>query len=100
MWSSVGSGYGYLGRHIIEEGMDNGGHVPASACGMFSFEPFEGLGRIGLREDIIIFCEFYPSFEDAGRDLVYGIMWNTRYLKAKKIPVPKEWDDLKKPVYQ
>ena len=26
-------------------------------------------------------------------------MWNTRYLKAKKIPVPKEWADLKKPVY-
>lgn len=29
----------------------------------------------------------------------YGIMYNTRYLKAKKLPVPKEWDDLKKPVY-
>ncbi|KAA3630354.1 MAG: extracellular solute-binding protein [Proteobacteria bacterium] len=29
----------------------------------------------------------------------YGIMYNTRYLKAKKLPVPKEWDDLKKPIY-
>ena len=29
----------------------------------------------------------------------YGIMYNTRYLKAKKLPVPKEWDDLKKAVY-
>lgn len=29
----------------------------------------------------------------------YGIMYNTRYLDAKKIPVPKEWDDLKAPVY-
>jgi len=29
----------------------------------------------------------------------YGIMYNTRYLQAKKLPVPKEWDDLKKPVY-
>ena len=29
----------------------------------------------------------------------YGIMWNTRYLKAKKLPEPKEWLDLAKPVY-
>ena len=26
-------------------------------------------------------------------------MYNTRYLKANNIPAPKEWDDLKKPVY-
>ena len=38
---------------------------------------------------------YYVGFAGSG----YGIMWNTRYLKAKKIPVPKEWDDLKKPVY-
>ena len=29
----------------------------------------------------------------------YGIMYNTRYLKAKKLPAPKEWDDLKKAIY-
>ena len=29
----------------------------------------------------------------------YGIMWNTRYLKANKLPEPKEWADLMKPVY-
>jgi ABC-type Fe3+ transport system substrate-binding protein len=29
----------------------------------------------------------------------YGLMWNTRYLQANKIPVPKEWADLTKPVY-
>ena len=29
----------------------------------------------------------------------YGIMWNTRYVQAKGLPVAKEWDDLKKPVY-
>ena len=29
----------------------------------------------------------------------YGIMYNTRYLAAKKLPVPKEWDDLKQPLY-
>ena len=29
----------------------------------------------------------------------YGLMWNTRYLQANKLPPPKEWADLTKPVY-
>ncbi len=29
----------------------------------------------------------------------YGLMWNTRYLKAHNLPEPKEWADLVKPVY-
>ncbi|KQP13176.1 ABC transporter substrate-binding protein [Pseudorhodoferax sp. Leaf267] len=29
----------------------------------------------------------------------YGLMWNTRYLAAKKLPAPAEWADLTKPVY-
>ena len=29
----------------------------------------------------------------------YGIMYNTRYLEAKKLPVAKEWADLTKAVY-
>ena len=29
----------------------------------------------------------------------YGIMWNTRYLAANKLPEPKEWADLVNPVY-
>jgi phosphoglycerate transport regulatory protein PgtC len=29
----------------------------------------------------------------------YGLMWNTRYMAAHKIPAPKEWADLVKPVY-
>jgi ABC-type Fe3+ transport system substrate-binding protein len=29
----------------------------------------------------------------------YGIMWNTRYLKANNLPEPREWADLAKPVY-
>ncbi|MCC6474400.1 MAG: extracellular solute-binding protein [Burkholderiales bacterium] len=29
----------------------------------------------------------------------YGIMWNTRYLAARKLPAPREWADLAKPVY-
>ncbi|MEK6712080.1 MAG: extracellular solute-binding protein [Nitrospinota bacterium] len=38
---------------------------------------------------------FYKGFAASG----YGIMWNTRYLKAKGLPEPREWDDLKKPAY-
>ena len=38
---------------------------------------------------------YYKGFAASG----YGIMWNTRYLKAKKLPVPKSWADLAKPVY-
>ena len=38
---------------------------------------------------------FYTGFAASG----YGIMWNTRYLKAKKLPEPKEWEDLAEPMY-
>ena len=29
----------------------------------------------------------------------YGMMWNTRYLQANKLPAPKEWSDLARPEY-
>jgi len=29
----------------------------------------------------------------------YGLMWNKNYLKAHKLPVPKEWTDLTNPKY-
>ncbi len=38
---------------------------------------------------------YYTGFAAAG----YGIMWNTRYLKAKKLPVPAQWADLTNAVY-
>ena len=38
---------------------------------------------------------FYSGFAASG----YGIMWNTRYARANKLPDPKEWTDLAKPVY-
>ncbi len=38
---------------------------------------------------------YYKGFAASG----YGIMWNTRYLKAKKLPAPKSWADLEKPIY-
>lgn len=38
---------------------------------------------------------YYSGVAAAG----YGIMWNNRYLKAKKIPAPLQWVDLANPVY-
>jgi ABC-type Fe3+ transport system substrate-binding protein len=29
----------------------------------------------------------------------YGLMWNTRYMAANKVPAPKQWADLMKPAY-
>ena len=29
----------------------------------------------------------------------YGLMWNTRYLAANKLPAPAQWADLQKPIY-
>lgn len=37
----------------------------------------------------------YAGFAASG----YGIMWNTRYMKANNLPAPAEWADLTKPVY-
>lgn len=38
---------------------------------------------------------FYAGFASSG----YGIMWNERYVKANKLPEPKEWQDLAGPAY-
>ena len=38
---------------------------------------------------------FYFGFAASG----YGIMWNERYVKANKLPDPKEWQDLAKAPY-
>jgi len=38
---------------------------------------------------------YYKGFAASG----YGIMWNTRYLKAKNLPNPGEWSDLKDPIW-
>jgi phosphoglycerate transport regulatory protein PgtC len=38
---------------------------------------------------------FYFGFAASG----YGIMWNDRYVKANKLPEPKDWQDLAKPPY-
>ncbi|WP_332825445.1 ABC transporter substrate-binding protein [Ramlibacter sp.] len=46
----------------------------------------------------------YPINDPKGRYLGqalagYGLMWNTRYMAANKVPAPKQWADLVKPVY-
>ncbi len=38
---------------------------------------------------------FYAGFAASG----YGIMFNTRYMRANELPAPKEWTDLEKPIY-
>ncbi len=38
---------------------------------------------------------YYKGFAASG----YGIMWNERYIKAKKLPIPTEWGELRKPIY-
>ncbi len=38
---------------------------------------------------------FYFGFAASG----YGIMWNDRYARANKLPEPKDWSDLARPVY-
>jgi ABC-type Fe3+ transport system substrate-binding protein len=38
---------------------------------------------------------FYFGFAASG----YGIMWNERYLRANKLPEPKEWSDLARPAF-
>jgi ABC-type Fe3+ transport system substrate-binding protein len=38
---------------------------------------------------------FYVGFAASG----YGIMWNERYVKANKLPTPKEWQDLTQAPY-
>lgn len=29
----------------------------------------------------------------------YGLMWNTRYMSANKLPKPAQWEDLTRPIY-
>ena len=41
-----------------------------------------------------------PQGQYLGQALAgYGLMWNTRYMAANKLPPPKQWADLAKPVY-
>ena len=42
-----------------------------------------------------------PQGQYLGQALAgYGLMWNTRYMAANKLPAPRQWVDLVKPVYR
>jgi ABC-type Fe3+ transport system substrate-binding protein len=56
--------------------------------------------QLAFWHNLVNSFEPYKIVENKGLWITfYGIMWNIRYLKAKKIPVPQKWADLKKPVY-
>ena len=75
-------------------------------------DAFEVLGGQKLLENIADLANkaapakvgAYPINDPAGLYLGqalagYGLMWNTRYMAANKLPAPKQWADLVKPVY-
>lgn len=75
-------------------------------------DAFEVLAKLGLLQklsdvgnsEIPAKIGFYPVNDPEGfykgQALAgYGIMWNKRYLSANKLPEPREWADLAKPVY-
>ncbi|MCL4697398.1 MAG: extracellular solute-binding protein, partial [Burkholderiaceae bacterium] len=42
----------------------------------------------------------HPQGQYLGQALAgYGIMWNTRYMAANKLPAPRQWADLMAPAY-
>jgi ABC-type Fe3+ transport system substrate-binding protein len=78
----------------------------ASAPDAFEVLAKEGLleqydpGVKGIPEKIGNYPVNDPQGYYRGQALAgYGIMWNTRYTKAHKLPDPREWADLAKPVY-
>ena len=75
-------------------------------------DAFEVLAGLKLLDDVAALANKsaptkvgnYPINDPQGRYLGqalagYGLMWNTRYLAANKLPVPRQWADLAKPVY-
>ena len=75
-------------------------------------DAFEAVGGLRLLDNVAALANKsaptkvgnYPINDPQGRYLGqalagYGLMWNTRYLAANKLPVPRQWADLAKPVY-
>jgi ABC-type Fe3+ transport system substrate-binding protein len=75
-------------------------------------DAFEVLGKLKLLENAAELANknapakvgAYPINDPQGMYLGqalagYGLMWNTRYMAAHKLPAPKQWSDLAKPVY-
>ncbi len=79
-WASAPDAFEVLAAQKLLQKVDSGNpNIPAKV-GSYPINDPEGL---------------YKGQALAG----YGIMWNTRYSKANKLPDPKEWADLMAPVY-
>ncbi len=79
-WVSAPDAFGVLkGKGLLQTYKPNASGIP-DMIGSFPINDPDG---------------YFVGFAASG----YGIMYNTRYIKAKRLPVAREWDDLKKPVY-
>jgi phosphoglycerate transport regulatory protein PgtC len=79
-WASAPDAFEVLkGKNLLEPYTPKAAGIPAK-IGQFPIHDPQG---------------FYAGFAVSG----YGIMWNSRYVSANKLPEPKEWQDLAKPVY-
>jgi ABC-type Fe3+ transport system substrate-binding protein len=78
-WASAPDAFEVLAKDGLLQKYDPGVVVPAK-IGNYPINDPQG---------------FYRGQALAG----YGIMWNTRYTKANRLPDPQEWGDLAKPVY-
>ncbi|MBK9605571.1 MAG: extracellular solute-binding protein [Betaproteobacteria bacterium] len=79
-WASAPDAFEVLASGKLLQKVDSGNAAIPARVGAYPINDPEGL---------------YKGQALAG----YGIMWNTRYMAANKLPVPKEWADLAKPVY-
>ena len=79
-WASAPDAFEVLASAKLLQKVDSGNPAIPAKVGAYPINDPEGL---------------YKGQALAG----YGIMWNTRYMAANKLPVPKEWADLAKPVY-
>jgi phosphoglycerate transport regulatory protein PgtC len=79
-WASAPDAFEVLASGKLLQKVDSGNPAIPDKVGSYPINDPEGL---------------YKGQALAG----YGIMWNTRYLAANKLPAPKEWADLAKPVY-
>lgn len=79
-WASAPDAFEVLAAQKLLQKVDSGNPNIPTKVGAYPINDPEGL---------------YKGQALAG----YGIMWNTRYTKANKLPDPKEWADLMAPVY-
>ena len=79
-WASAPDAFEVLASQKLLQKVDGGNPNIPARVGSYPINDPEGL---------------YKGQALAG----YGIMWNTRYTKANKLPDPKEWADLMAPVY-